>query len=241
MAKRITGVLGALALVLILTACGQGADTPETQPPTPAPGPELRYTNSLFGYTLDVPPDWAGHYAVQEFVSGVTVYNTDNGDFGGALFYIDWITAGEWHDTWREGEDAPVAVRRLAERDGLVLYAYFPSDVQFDPGDGEKAARYQAMQAERDAVLDTFALTGEAFPEIRTGCVTQADGGQLTLEHGDSCPTDGAPTVYVNGEDGMKTQLSYEDFRAGFDGYRGRTFQIFVRDGAAVLLNEIQT
>lgn len=239
MSRRILSALAALALLLALAACGQGGEAPETQTPPQASGPELRYTNTLFGYTLDLPEAWAGHYAVQEFVSGVAVSNTDNEELGGMLFTIEWTTSEDWHDTWRDGEDAPMAVRFLAEQDGLVLYVYHPSDMQYDPGDAGKTEIYQTMRGEADAALDTFALTGEAFPEIRTGRITVADGGQITLEGGESCPIAGNLAVCVNGEDGTKTELPYEDFQTQLETYRGRTFQLYIKDGAIALLNEI--
>lgn len=243
MSKRIIGVLGALALLLILTACGaDGAGratpgAPETPQATTASAP--RYANGLFDYTLDMPEAWAGHYAVQEFAGEAAVSNTDNGEFGGMLFTIEWAAGEDWHGAWQDGEDAPFPVRFLAEQDGLVLYARFPSDVQYDPGDAEKAEIYERMRGEADSVLDTFARAGEAFPEIRTGGVIRAGEDEIVLEDGAGYPPAGNLTAYVNGED-IKSELTYDALRAQPGLYEGRSFQIFIKDGAVALLNEIQ-
>ena len=232
--NRMLAALGALALLLILTACGAdgaGRATPGAPETPQATAPALRYTNGLFGYTLDMPEGWAGHYAAQEYVSELTVSNTDNGEFGGMLFTIEWAAGEDWHGAWQDGEDAPFSVRFLAEQDGLVLYARFPSDIQYDPGDAEKTEIY--------AVLDTFARTGTAFPEIRTGGIIQAGEDEIVLEDGAGYPTAGNLTAYVNGED-VKSELTYDELRAQPGLYEGRTFQIFIKDGAVALLNEIQ-
>ena len=242
MSKRIIGVLGALALLLTLTACGAdgaGRATPGAPETPQATAPAPRYANGLFGYTLDMPEAWAGHYAVQEFAGEAAVSNTDNGEFGGMLFTIEWAAGEDWHGAWQDGEDAPFPVRFLAEQDGLVLYARFPSDVQFDPGDAEKAEIYERMRGEADSVLDTFARAGEAFPEIRTGGVIRAGEDEIVLEDGAGYPPAGNLTAYVNGED-MKSEVTYDALRAQPGLYEGRTFQIFIKDGAVALLNEIQ-
>lgn len=240
--NRMLAALGALALLLGLTACGAdgaGQDTPGAPETPQATAPALRYTNGLFGYTLDMPEGWAGHYAAQEFAGEATVSSTDNGEFGGMLFTIEWAAGEDWHGAWQDGEDAPFSVRFLAEQDGLVLYARFPSDIQYDPGDAEKTEIYGKMRGETDAVLDTFARAGEAFPEIRTGGIIQAGEDEMVLEDGAGYPTAGNLTAYVNGED-VKSELTYDELRAQPGLYEGRTFQIFIKDGAVALLNEIQ-
>lgn len=218
--------------------------------PAASSGIELRYTSALYGFTLDQPPEWANRVEVQEFL-GLPVFRMkDAGEWGGVLLTLAWMESADYDE-----DTAPVPMYFLAEQDGITLYAYPATDVQFDPERDQE--RYRALEEGIPALLDSFAKQdGVTWPRLAGyGVLAGADEGGVTLNlveqkswfeftdpEQDDTRMSVAPdaAVGVIGADGSVggAQISYAEFLSGRADYLGAVFQIYTVDGVVVGLNQ---
>lgn len=175
--KRSLILLITLTAVLLLTACNAAAPSPTaptttaptvdtttattvettvptttTTTPTEASTATVIFSTDVAYFSLDLPREWIGHYAVRETEDTVTFFELQNHQQNGQgkLFSIRFIPEDAYH------EDMYPSYRELSRFDGFTVVAVFPTDVQFDM---ELMEPYTAMQAQIDDILTTFCRT----------------------------------------------------------------------------------
>ncbi len=178
-------LLLAALLLTVTVACRQ------------APADDTLYTNETYGFTLQLPKSWAGHYRVSEGPDGAAFYCADYPEGLGMLVQLNVQTEAQTELTARE--------RLLGGQNGCWVYLYYPqSDTLEDIGQ-EVKDRYTTMYfdmlelddaafafVEGDDTLylnQTYGFTLQ-LPESWAGKYTATESGEevefFQKDHGDN-------------------------------------------------------
>jgi beta-lactamase regulating signal transducer with metallopeptidase domain len=208
-----------------------------------------RYISSLYGFTMDLPADWVGQVEVQEYLGLPTFVMKDAGDWGGMLLDVTWMPSEEF-----DPDHAPVPEYFLAEQDGITLYAYPATDVQFDPEKDQE--RYRALESGIGTLLESFQLQeATAWPKVAGyGILTTADSASITLDmveqqswyqFNNPVRDETALSVSTAAVAGVEEieyannrQITYSTLLSDLEQYAGKVFQIYTVDGVVVCLNQ---
>ncbi len=215
----------------------------------PEGGPS-RYTSRLYGISLDLPAAWVGQVEVREYLGLPEFYMKDAGDWGGKLLSVTWTSSAEYDE-----ESAPTPVYFLAEQDGITLYAYPATDVQFDPERDQE--RYRALEQEIPALLDSLQvdesvvwpkltgwglLTGADADGVTVDLLEQQSWYQFTNLQVDETRMAVAPDAVAGVESPIQgansEQITYEQLLNRLDEVRGQVFQLYTVDGVLVGLSQ---
>lgn len=209
---------------------------------TPAGGRE--YTDADWGFTLRLPENWENRYLAVRGAGSWAFYQTDSySDMGdGWIFTL----AVEEHDALYNAYNGdpegnwPVQMTILGERDGLVYYVEFVSDVRWNE---ETRESYQAMEeSARQLSADDFRFSGTDGVTAREGWwmeVGTSDGETFELSWTDGSGrgplTLATPQalVQLRGENGAGT---FADLWQQLPGSRCR---IYLRDGQVIAALEL--
>lgn len=143
------------------------------------------YTSQVWGFTLQLPENWAGLYEVDEGPDNWGFYVKNRGELGGWLFGLSVKDSDSFYAQWGDDpeHDAPQQIIILAERDGMVFYTGHPSDVRFTE---ENQGEYLPLEASvRDLTPEDFTLSGAPFPTRLTGQVASFSDSSLTFRAAD--------------------------------------------------------
>ena len=143
------------------------------------------YTSEVWGFTLQLPENWAGLYEVDEGPDSWGFYVKNRGELGGWLFGLSVEDSDSFYAQWGDDpeHDAPQQIIILAERDGMVFYTGHPSDVRFTE---ENQGEYLPLEASvRNLTPEDFTLSGAPFPTRLTGQVASFSDSSLTFRASD--------------------------------------------------------
>ncbi|WP_294548210.1 M56 family metallopeptidase [uncultured Pseudoflavonifractor sp.] len=143
------------------------------------------YTSEVWGFTLQLPENWAGLYEVDEGPDSWGFYVKNRGELGGWLFGLSVEDSDSFYAQWGDDPEhtAPQQIIILAERDGMVFYTTHPSDVRFTE---ENQGEYLPLEASvRDLTPQDFTLSGAPFPTRLTGQVASFSDSSLTFRASD--------------------------------------------------------
>ena len=143
------------------------------------------YTSEVWGFTLQLPENWAGLYEVDEGPDSWGFYVKNRGELGGWLFGLSVEDSDSFYAQWGDDpeHDAPQQIIILAERDGMVFYTGHPSDVRFTE---ENQGEYLPLEASvRDLTPEDFTLSGAPFPTRLEGQLVSFSDSSLTFRASD--------------------------------------------------------
>ena len=143
------------------------------------------YTSEVWGFTLQLPENWAGLYEVDEGPDSWGFYVKNRGELGGWLFGLSVEDSDSFYAQRGDDpeHDAPQQIIILAERDGMVFYTGHPSDVRFTE---ENQGEYLPLEASvRDLTPEDFTLSGAPFPTRLEGQLVSFSDSSLTFRASD--------------------------------------------------------
>ena len=143
------------------------------------------YTSEVWGFTLQLPENWAGLYEVDEGPDSWGFYVKNRGEIGGWLFGLSVEDSDSFYAYWGDDPEhtAPHQIIILAERDGMVFYTGHPSDVRYTE---ENQGEYLPLEASvRNLTPEDFTLSGAPFPTRLTGQVASFSDSSLTFRAAD--------------------------------------------------------
>lgn len=143
------------------------------------------YTSQVWGFTLQLPENWAGLYEVDEGPDSWGFYVKNRGELGGWLFGLSVEDSDSFYAQWGDDpeHDAPQQIIILAERDGMVFYTGHPSDVRFTE---ENQGEYLPLEASvRDLTPEDFTMSGAPFPTRLEGQLVSFSDSSLTFRASD--------------------------------------------------------
>lgn len=114
------------------------------------------YTNTNYGYSLQLPATWQGYYDVIEQGSGSTtifMYKALKAE-PAQIFSISQVPSSSWQLISQDKFTQPTS-RWLAERNGLVFYAQWLAN---NPYQGQDARNYLAMVRDVSEVLNSYSI-----------------------------------------------------------------------------------
>ncbi|MDR0916895.1 MAG: hypothetical protein LBN02_06865 [Oscillospiraceae bacterium] len=162
MKKSLIIVTAILLLTLTVTSCNK-PNTPNTPTPTPSaevsaspvipPSPPedwrgngLKYYNAAMGVTLELPPEWEGHFTIEFSDSVIAVYTSPLPTEGSATGIVGWfakVTREEFETDVGYTTTPNKIVAEVGDaEDNLIIWGT-PSDVQFD---NETSENYQMLR-----------------------------------------------------------------------------------------------
>ena len=149
------------------------------------------YTSQVWGFTLQLPENWAGLYEVDEGPDSWGFYVKNRGELGGWLFGLSVEDSDSFYAHW--GDQAPpVQLIVLAEQDGMVFYTGHPSDVRYTE---ENQGEYLPLEASaRELTPEDFTLSGAPFPTRLEGQVVSFSDSSLTFRAADGNENTYAPS-----------------------------------------------
>lgn len=143
------------------------------------------YTSEVWGFTLQLPENWAGLYEVDEGPDSWGFYVKNRGELGGWLFGLSVEDSDSFYAQWGDDPEhtAPQQIIILAERDGMVFYTTHPSDVRFTE---ENQGEYLPLETSvRDLTPEDFTLSGAPFPTRLEGQLVSFSDSSLTFRSAD--------------------------------------------------------
>lgn len=143
------------------------------------------YTSDVWGFTLQLPENWAGLYEVDEGPDSWGFYVKNRGEIGGWLFGLSVEDSDSFYAYWGDDPEhtAPHQIIILAERDGMVFYTGHPSDVRYTE---ENQGEYLPLEASaRELTPEDFTLSGAPFPTRLEGQLVSFSDSSLTFRTAD--------------------------------------------------------
>lgn len=161
--KRITvmiiGILCIVALGAVLLTNGKSVPATNKLVPTIKKN-DLVYKNDKYSFSMTFPESWKGKYVIKDNGDTVSVHNkklaesTPDGFFG-TLFTIHIYSPKEkWKTEGMELADM-TGMRKIAEDNKAIFAVRMPTDVQFDPQNGDE---YRSMEKNVDSIIKTFTV-----------------------------------------------------------------------------------
>ena len=143
------------------------------------------YTSEVWGFTLQLPENWAGLYEVAEGPDSWNFYLKNRDEMGGWLLGVHTADWDVFYEEWGDDPESsyPTMMVILAETEDTVFYATYPSDVQFSEANQDE---YRALDATgRQLAPEDFTLSGAPFPTRLTGQVVSFSDSSLTFRAAD--------------------------------------------------------
>lgn len=143
------------------------------------------YTNEVWGFTLQLPENWAGLYEVAEGPDSWDFYLKNRDEMGGWLLSVYTADRDAFYEEWDGDPESnyPTMLVILAETEDTVFYATYPSDVQFSEANQDE---YRALDATgRQLAPEDFTLSGAPFPTRLEGQLVSFSDSSLTLRAAD--------------------------------------------------------
>ena len=143
------------------------------------------YTSEVWGFTLQLPENWAGLYEVDEGPDSWNFYLKNRDEMGGWLLGVHTADWDVFYEEWGDDPESsyPTMMVILAETEDTVFYATYPSDVQFSEANQDE---YRALDATgRQLAPEDFTLSGAPFPTRLTGQVASFSDSSLTFRASD--------------------------------------------------------
>lgn len=143
------------------------------------------YTSEVWGFTLQLPENWAGLYEVAEGPDSWNFYLKNRDEMGGWLLGVHTADWDVFYEEWGDDPESsyPTMMVILAETEDTVFYATYPSDVQFSEANQDE---YRALDATgRQLAPEDFTLSGAPFPTRLTGQVASFSDSSLTFRASD--------------------------------------------------------
>ena len=139
------------------------------------------YASDVWGFTLQLPENWAGLYEVDEGPDSWGFYVKNRGETGGWLLGVHTADRDAFYEEWGDDPESsyPTMMVILAETEDTVFYVTYPSDVQFSE---ENRDEYRALDATgRQLAPEDFTLSGAPLPTRLTGQVVSFSDSSLTF------------------------------------------------------------
>ena len=139
------------------------------------------YTSQVWGFTLQLPENWAGLYEVAEGPDSWDFYLKNRDETGGWLLSVHTADRDAFYEEWGDDPESsyPTMMVILAETEDTVFYVTYPSDVQFSE---ENRDEYRALDATgRQLAPEDFTLSGAPLPTRLTGQVVSFSDSSLTF------------------------------------------------------------
>ena len=139
------------------------------------------YTSEVWGFTLQLPENWAGLYEVAEGPDSWDFYIKNRDETGGWLLGVHTADRDAFYEEWGDDPESsyPTMMVILAETEDTVFYVTYPSDVQFSE---ENRDEYRALDATgRQLAPEDFTLSGAPLPTRLTGQVVSFSDSSLTF------------------------------------------------------------
>ena len=143
------------------------------------------YTSQVWGFTLQLPENWAGLYEVAEGPDSWGFYLKNRDEMGGWLLSVYTEDRDAFYEAWGGDPEGayPSQMEILAETEDTVFYATYASDVQFSEANQDE---YRALDATgRQLTPEDFTLSGAPFPTRLTGQVVSFSDSSLTFRTAD--------------------------------------------------------
>ncbi|RXT07197.1 hypothetical protein [Ammoniphilus sp. CFH 90114] len=111
------------------------------------------YQNSLDGYLLDLPKEWAKVHIIEASRSTDFLYPSANPEYHQSLMRIVGMTNQEWEKVKAEGGPGVSQLKEITEIDGSKYFYVLPLDQVLE---GQELEEYNAMAKQIPDILFNF-------------------------------------------------------------------------------------
>lgn len=199
------------------------------------------YTSQVWGFTLQLPENWAGLYEVAEGPDSWDFYIKNRDETGGWLLSVHTADRDVFYEEWGGDPESsyPTMMVILAETEGTVFYATYPSDVQFSE---ENRDEYRALDSTgRRLAPEDFTLSGAPLPTRLEGQLVSFSDSSLTFRAEDGTDQtyplsdpDFPVTLFMHGF-GNISPLPYSDAMVSLEGRLNSGYTLYLDGGNRVV------